>query len=65
MIAVPELEGFAGRAGSSGLIDRLLQWYDRVRQRRHLQALDEHMLKDIGLTRADAEMEANKPFWVP
>jgi uncharacterized protein YjiS (DUF1127 family) len=25
--------------------------------------LDERMLRDIGLTRFDAEYEINKPFW--
>jgi uncharacterized protein YjiS (DUF1127 family) len=49
----------------NGLVEQLLHWHDRVRQRRHLQALDEHMLKDVGLTRADAELETSKPFWLP
>ncbi|MDI3325332.1 DUF1127 domain-containing protein [Pontibacterium granulatum] len=38
-------------------------WYARYRQRRHLLALDDRMLKDIGLTRALAQHEGNKPFW--
>ena len=32
-------------------------------QRRHLQFLSDHMLRDIGLTRADVRAEASKPFW--
>jgi uncharacterized protein YjiS (DUF1127 family) len=28
-----------------------------------LAELDERMLKDIGLTRVDAEFLINKPFW--
>ncbi|MGH6903812.1 MAG: DUF1127 domain-containing protein [Geminicoccaceae bacterium] len=27
--------------------------------------LSDHMLRDIGLTRADAWAEADKPFWRP
>jgi len=47
-----------------GLLDLLSVWLDRARQRRHLQALDDRMLKDIGLTRADVEFEAHKRFWM-
>jgi len=35
----------------------------RARQRRQLLALSEYALKDIGVTRSEAIMEANKPFW--
>ena len=37
--------------------------YDRWRQRQALMRLDEHLLKDIGLSRADVENEVRKPFW--
>lgn len=40
-------------------------WIDRARQRRELMALDERMLRDIGLTRLDAWREWRKPFWRP
>ena len=40
-------------------------WLDRSRQRRQLAQLSDHMLRDIGLTRADAWAEADKPFWRP
>lgn len=36
----------------------------RQRQRRMLANMNEHQLKDIGLTRADALHEAQKPFWI-
>ena len=42
-----------------------LAWHDRARQRHHLMGLDEHQLKDIGVSRAEAEHEARKPFWRP
>lgn len=35
----------------------------RQRQRRALAKLDERMLRDIGLTRDQAQAEARKPFW--
>lgn len=44
-------------------LDRLLLWAERSTQRRHLAELNDHMLRDIGLTRADAMAETTKPFW--
>ena len=38
-------------------------WYYRWRQRQALMRLDDHLLKDIGVSRADADQEATKPFW--
>ncbi len=35
----------------------------RYRTRQRISELDGHMLKDIGVSFADAEAEANKPFW--
>lgn len=43
--------------------DQVLSWLERARQRRQLAELGDHMLKDIGLTRADVEAETSKPFW--
>jgi uncharacterized protein YjiS (DUF1127 family) len=42
-----------------------LTWFDRASQRRRLCELSDHMLRDIGLTRADAWAESSKPFWRP
>jgi uncharacterized protein YjiS (DUF1127 family) len=39
------------------------KWSRRNRERGELAALDDRMLRDIGLTRADAEFLSNKPFW--
>jgi uncharacterized protein YjiS (DUF1127 family) len=36
---------------------------DRVVDRNMLVSLDDHMLRDIGLTREDVERELMKPFW--
>jgi uncharacterized protein YjiS (DUF1127 family) len=43
--------------------EQVLAWLERARQRRQLQQLGDHMLKDIGLSRADVEAETSKPFW--
>ena len=43
--------------------DVLRQWRRRSRERAELAALDDRTLRDIGLTRADANYLGNKPFW--
>jgi uncharacterized protein YjiS (DUF1127 family) len=37
--------------------------WQRHRSRRRIASLDAAMLKDIGVSFAEAEAEANKPFW--
>lgn len=42
------------------------QVFDRIalrRQRQRLARLDDHMLRDIGLTREQAQAEAAEPVW--
>ena len=41
----------------------LREWRRRKNGRLELARLNERMLRDIGLTRIDAEYEINKPFW--
>jgi uncharacterized protein YjiS (DUF1127 family) len=36
---------------------------ERYRQRRQLMEMDDRQLKDIGITRDQAEQEARKPIW--
>ena len=47
-------------AGSSAAIG---VWLERRRSRRHLIRLSDHMLRDIGVSRGEAGVEAEKPFW--
>jgi uncharacterized protein YjiS (DUF1127 family) len=43
--------------------DTLALWRQRARGRRQLRAFDDHLLRDIGITRLQAAAEADKPFW--
>ncbi len=45
------------------LLETLEAWSNRISGRRELAGLTDSELKDIGLTRMDARMEAEKPFW--
>ena len=38
-------------------------WIERTRQRNALAHLDDAMLRDIGITRAEAAREYEQPFW--
>ncbi len=53
-----------------GLIDALRAavalvrlWHRRARERQQLARLDHRMLRDIGVARAEAARECDKPFW--
>jgi uncharacterized protein YjiS (DUF1127 family) len=52
-----------GPSWIGAILRRFLAWSERSRQRQALSGLDDAMLKDIGLSRADIEFEAAKPFW--
>jgi uncharacterized protein YjiS (DUF1127 family) len=45
------------------VLNALRKLAQRCRSRRQLLALSDHMLKDIGISRADAVYEGDKPFW--
>lgn len=57
----------SGRSGPGAVIRPLIalvaEWGERRRQRRALLEMGDHLLKDIGVGRADAWAEGNKPFW--
>lgn len=61
-IHVPQLDA-PGGALVQRLADRLLTWLQRAQQRRHLRTLNDNMLKDIGLSRADVDHETRRRFW--
>lgn len=41
----------------------LSQWTTRQRTRATLKDLPDHLLRDVGLTRAEAAFEARRVFW--
>jgi uncharacterized protein YjiS (DUF1127 family) len=41
----------------------LTRWLDASRSRQTLDELDDHLLRDIGLTREQAHHESRKFFW--
>jgi uncharacterized protein YjiS (DUF1127 family) len=49
--------------GVQRVLATLQVWAKRIRDRRELARLDDRMLKDIGITRADALYASEKPFW--
>jgi uncharacterized protein YjiS (DUF1127 family) len=50
-------------AARTGALARFAEWKQRSAGRRELMNLTERDLRDIGITRSEAEAEANKPFW--
>jgi uncharacterized protein YjiS (DUF1127 family) len=42
---------------------RLRNWHARVRARRELREIDDAVLRDLALPRAQANFDAGKPFW--
>jgi uncharacterized protein YjiS (DUF1127 family) len=47
------------------LLSRFLGWRERARSRHLLLQLDDRMLRDVGLSRSDADRECAKHFWQP
>ena len=53
---------------AKALLAWLLRWDDLARQRRALSRLDDRQLKDIGVTRMEADAESQRwsaPWWSP
>ena len=44
-------------------LETVLTWQERELQRRQLMTLDARILTDMGMSRADAVAEYEKPFW--
>jgi uncharacterized protein YjiS (DUF1127 family) len=59
--------GFGGavRRAVAASVGLLLTWQQRAHERHTLAAMDEHMMRDLGLSRVDILVELDKPFWRP
>ena len=55
----------AAAEARAGIVALVREWLRRSRTRHEIADLDEHLLRDIGLTRLDAVAESRKPFWQP
>jgi uncharacterized protein YjiS (DUF1127 family) len=63
MLALPRTFALPRSLGLGGLLRRPFAALALHRQRRRLAALDDHLLRDIGLTRAEATAEAQRLLW--
>ncbi len=54
---------FYGASHHLGFFSRILAALSLHKQRRDLARLDDHALRDIGITRHEAEAEAARPIW--
>lgn len=73
-LSVPRIPPYARRRHPIEVFDLIAErlrdalvliktWHECARQRRALARLDDRMLKDIGLSREQAERETCKLFW--
>ena len=54
---------FLGTTGTVNVVKKIVTFFSIHRERAALRKLDASLLEDIGITRAEAEMEANRPAW--
>jgi uncharacterized protein YjiS (DUF1127 family) len=47
----------------AGIVALVREWLQRSRTRSDIAELDDHLLRDVGLTRMDVVAESNKHFW--
>jgi uncharacterized protein YjiS (DUF1127 family) len=53
----------AADAGYSRTVALFSIWQQRIHSRNHLATMDHRLLRDIGITIAERDQEANKNFW--
>ncbi|MCU1728625.1 DUF1127 domain-containing protein [Pseudomonas sp. 7P_10.2_Bac1] len=51
--------------GQTGVkwLARITRWHELARERAALRRISDAGLKDLGLSRADIEVESHRPFW--
>jgi len=50
-------------SGRTGVFTRILKRLSLQKQRHELARLSPHALRDIGMTKAQADAEASRPIW--
>ncbi|HXH02428.1 MAG TPA: DUF1127 domain-containing protein [Candidatus Competibacteraceae bacterium] len=45
------------------ILARIVRWHELARQRRALVRASDALLRDIGISRMEADYEASRPFW--
>lgn len=63
LVFAPEAETITLGQRTGAIMKKIILWVQRYRSRQLLARLDDRMLSDIGLSRADAYAESDKPFW--
>ncbi len=53
----------AARRAFLWILETLLAWHDRARERRSLMELSDQVLRDIGLSRTQLRAQAARPSW--
>lgn len=59
----PANSGMPNRGTKRTLFGTVRRWIELSRGRRELARLEDHLLKDIGVSRDEAEQEARRWFW--
>jgi uncharacterized protein YjiS (DUF1127 family) len=49
--------------GLVAFVETVLAWQERARERHTLAVMDDRLLRDMGITRAEVDTEIHKPFW--
>lgn len=63
IVFAPEAKTITLGQRTGAIMKKIILWVQRYRSRQLLARLDDRMLSDIGLSRADAYAESDKPFW--
>ena len=60
---LPTKTGPAQRSLPGRILSAFTEWQGRATERNRLSGLDDRLLGDMGITRADAYHESRKRFW--
>ncbi len=62
-VALPRRRRHPIASAVLSVVESLLLWHERAKSRRALLAMDDRLLSDIGIDRATAQVEGERPFW--